>query len=430
MTRQRSCSAVVLLSVVCFMMTSSITAALKAEMRAGSASDDHLLPTDWKNRLNTVGGVINDDEFQSTLRDIVRKHDGKPINYCLFTVVSCNEKFVIESFNIKGLKGTLDFGKIPQGVTSIALADSQLTEPFDLSKLPFWVKTIQFQRVTFAPGPLKLTKRHSTLATLVCRSCGISQVEWSSLPAVTHLDLSRNPLTDFFPEKLGGALRLLNLSGCGVSMEVSAIKSMLGAVVTLDLSHNKIHGVMTDITFPATLEVIDLSHNAIEGALLVDNLPISLIHLRLANNNIKGELADLTQFPMLKTLDISYNKFTSVRFDLLGPQVQEVMASHNLIAGSLDVTGLVHTLLVLDVSYNSLSGPLDLGKLPPQLEHLDVSHNQFQGPVELDKFSESIRFVYLQHNKFTGDPDLSNLPVEVRRVLIYGNNWNSLMPPL
>jgi Leucine-rich repeat (LRR) protein len=422
-----ACAAASLLLVVAA-LTAGVRS-LKAEMRPASSADVHL-PIDWKHRFNVIAAVINDDEFQESLREVVREKGSKPINYCLFTVVTCNENFIIESFNIKDMKGYVDFSKIPQGVTGISVTNSAFSEPLDLTKLPFWVKTVNFNDVSFAPGNAKLTKRHSTLWTLICRSCGLTKVEWETLPAVTHLDLSGNPLGDFLPDKLPGTLRLLNLSRCGVVMDSSNLKSLPSAVLTLDLSHNKIRGIISDVVFPSALEYLDLSNNELEGALVMDNLPFSLWSMLLGQNKISGEIGDLTQFLMLKNVDISSNKITSMRFDQLGPQLQHLNVRNNQISGSLDLGSLVPTLLTLDVSGNHLDGAADLSKIPPLLEHLDISHNSFSGPVALDKFSENIRFIYLQNNKFTGNPDLTNLPVDVRRVLIYGNDWDSLMPPM
>lgn len=416
--------AVLLAAVVLMVVPSS---ALKAEMRMASSTEVHL-PPDWKHRFNVIAAVINDDEFQEGLRSLVRDKGSSPINYCLFTVVTCNENFIIESFNIDRMRGFLDFSKIPQGATSLAISNSIINEPLDLTKLPFWVKTIKFENIQFAVGTTKLTQKHSTLMTLVCRSCGITSVDWNYLPPLAHLDLSGNELAGFRLDKLPPALKLLNVSNCGIEADATVLRFLPTATLTLDLSHNKISGVINDVAFPTSMEYLDLSYNEIEGPLSFENMPFTLWFLQVSHNKLTGTIADLTQFLTLKVADFSYNAITSVRFDLFAPQLQQFIVRNNMITGTIETNVLVPTLLTLDVSSNQMTGPMDLGKLPPLLEHLDLSHNGFSGPVILDQFSENIRFIYLQHNKFTGNPDLTNLPVDVRRVLIYENDWESLMP--
>ena len=418
-----------LLLLSCVVLMVNQCDAMKVKLREAPSSEPHL-PADWKHWFNVIASLVEEEEFQESLREFLREKGSSPVNYCLITAVTCNENYQIESFNIDGLNGNIDFSKIPQGATSISISRSTISQPLDASKLPFWVKTLKMENVTFQQGAVKFTKRHSTLSTFVCRRCGLTRVEWDTVPALVHLDLSNNALGDFSMEKLPPTLRFLNLSSCGLTIDASALQMLPPPILTLDLGHNKIEGSITQILFPSALEYLDLSYNNLQGQLHVDNFAFTLWEIRLSHNKISGEVGDLTSFLTLKGLDVSYNQLSSVRWDQLAPQLQRLDLRHNLLVGSLDLKLLPSTLVFCDVSSNSLNGPLDMTRLPGLLEHLDVSNNQFSGPLELAKFSENIRFIYLQNNKFTGNPDLTNLPVDVRRILIYGNDWDSLMPPM
>jgi hypothetical protein len=427
------CGGLVLLVAAILQVLVSTPVALAGRITLRSTTvDPSQLPQEWRAAFTMLAAVVEDDDFQDSLREYLRDASEQPkADYCRITAVVCDDAFQITALNLTDVHGSIAWQAIPKGLAVIHLTNSVLKEAMDLSALPHWIKVLQMENVTFLPGgTARFRKRQSILHTFSCVRCNLKNILWNTMPSLTHLDLALNPLQPVDFGALPPTLRYLNLSSCNAVIDALSIQSLPPPLTVVDLSHNQIRGSISTVMLPSGVEVLRLQHNLIEGELLLDNLPFALVECDVSHNKLHGTLGDMSSFLSIQQLRASHNSFSAVMFDKLPAQLEYLDISSNFMTGTLDVSVLPSTLTYFNASNNQLSGSVRLPGLHPAVSTFDVSHNKFTGPVDLTQFSENMRFAYFQHNLFEGVPDLTNLPVFLRRILIHDNHWDSLMPPM
>lgn len=438
---QRVVAFLIVFATSSVLLLSNVSQAARVALRP--PMEEALLSPDWKAVFTAIAAVVEDDDFQDSLREYLRVSAGSAsgkANYCRLTCVICDEAMQVVALNLTHVHGSVAWTSIPRGVTKVYVSDSLMRgeQSLDLSSLPHWVKELHLKNITFlspapvssSPQKLKLRKRQTTLNTFSCVRCGLRDIDWATMPALAYLDIAINPLEPFEVSSLPPTLRFFNASGCNVTIPGSALQSLPPSLSVLDISRNRIHGPLTGVVLPSNLEAFNMSYNELEGPLHVDMFPFTLATIDVSHNHFTGSIADLSTYLALHTIQAHHNNLQMVMWNRLPTSLQILDLNHNALEDILVVSALPATLKFLDVSFNNLTGSISTANIPTSLAHFDVSHNRFGGPIDLTKLSDEARFFYIQYNNFTGTPDLTNLPLNLRRILVHDNNWDSLMPPL
>ncbi|XP_061596728.1 oligodendrocyte-myelin glycoprotein-like [Cololabis saira] len=167
---------------------------------------------------------------------------------------------------------------------------------------------------------------------------------------------------------------------------------------SLNLSHNRFHGLDGELATYTHLRVLDLSHNQLSR--LPEDLPRSLWQVHAAANRIRLLHKNDTVFQWnLRTLGLAHNKLEKAVF----------------------INNTLTNLRTLDLSHNHFwTLPTNL---PSQLETVDLSHNLLVKvlPGSLDRLPRLTHF-YLHANRLSSLPGgaLDGLPS--LRVVTLGNN--------
>lgn len=389
------------------------------------------MPPDWRSHIHKLSIMMNDDaEFHFALQQFVKESGDAPVDYCLIEGITCNANGQMTAIQIVNVEAKVELAAVPKTVTELSFVGGVMKQPLSLAALPAWVMKVSFDGVKFVQGnaPVNFQIPKGNLRDLTCTRCGLVDVEWDKIPSLMHLDLSHNQLVAVPFDRLPRTLRSLNVSSCGLVVDVSKSVDLPPSLVALDISRNSFSGVF-NWNFPNYLETLIASGNQLSGSGIIEKLPVSVVTVDLSNNALSGAFGDTSSFMSLQYVDLSHNKLSTIMWASLPPQLKTLVASHNELTGKLPVEALPTALLHLDVSWNKMSGPIKIDALPKQLEHLDVQHNEFSGPLDFSAFAPAIRFAYFQSNKFSGRPDVTRVPVDMRRLLFGDNDFESLMPP-
>ncbi|CAD6270341.1 unnamed protein product [Miscanthus lutarioriparius] len=187
-----------------------------------------------------------------------------------------------------------------------------------------------------------------------------------------------------------------------------------------------------------TLQSLDLSRNSFTNlsAQFFANSSCSmkegLQSLNLSTNQLANSLSDLSHFPQLEVLDLSFNSFASRNLSAdLGnfPKLRSFNASTNNLNGEVP-TSMVGPLLELVLSGNQLSGSIPLRLFRYEnLTLLDLSQNALTGVVP-DKFMSlpKLETLLLSGNKLIGEipASLSNVTTLAR----FAANQNNFTGPI
>ncbi|KAH9571937.1 hypothetical protein CY35_02G120300 [Sphagnum magellanicum] len=162
----------------------------------------------------------------------------------------------------------------------------------------------------------------------------------------------------------------------------------------LDVSNNQFNGIIPPSIWNSTnLTNLNLSGNNFSGNLPPVTNPQNVLEtLSMSKNQLIGELPDLSSFPQLKTLDLSYNQFNGS----ISPSLWSKIPKLN----------------VLNLSNNKLHGKLptmkDLQYCPNSLKSLNLGGNKLIGlfPSNLFNCSFMLQEANFDDNNFNGDLDL------------------------
>ncbi|CAK7322834.1 unnamed protein product [Dovyalis caffra] len=208
---------------------------------------------------------------------------------------------------------------------------------------------------------------------------------FSSLTALTYLDLSRNTFNGALPSDLSNCQNL----------------------VYLNLSHNILEGEL-NLTGLTKLEILDLSMNRIFGGLQFSFPGIcnNLIVANVSANNFSGGIDNIFDGCFnLQYLDLSSNFFSGATWKGFS-RLKEFSVSENYLSGEVSGSFFAEnncSLQVLDLSGNNFSG-----KVPSEVSNcrnliiLNLWGNNFTGqiPSEIGLIS-SLKGLFLGNNTFS-----------------------------
>ncbi|WP_445722319.1 PKD domain-containing protein [Flavobacterium sp.] len=139
-----------------------------------------------------------------------------------------------------------------------------------------------------------------------------------NLQELTNLNLSQNLLTGSIPKEIGllTKLGILSLSVNQLTGEIPLEFGNLTNLSFLDLKNNKLNAINFPIENLTKLSILELNNNNFTG-----NLPsglstlTSLKHINVSSNLFANVLPDLTNLTLLKYINIAMNKFRFVDFE-------------------------------------------------------------------------------------------------------------------
>ncbi|KAG0484609.1 hypothetical protein HPP92_008688 [Vanilla planifolia] len=211
----------------------------------------------------------------------------------------------------------------------------------------------------------------------------------------------------------GERLSELSLAGnelTGTVSDVATLVSFCPVLRTLNLSGNAVRYGPAGYVFPI-LETLDLSFNKISAVAEIHQILLAgpgLKYLDLSSNAISGEISPevLDGCAHLSVLNLSSNHLSGSLSDILPSclTVEDINLSNNNFSGEIPeetLTQMAH-LRVLQLSFNNITGkiPKSLSNLT-KLEVLDFSSNALFGSVPYG-FSSSLKELRLQNNLFVG----------------------------
>ncbi|KAJ8773003.1 hypothetical protein K2173_028180 [Erythroxylum novogranatense] len=254
---------------------------------------------------------------------------------------------------------------------------------------------------------------------------------FSSLTALSHLDLSKNSFGGSIPNDLNNCHNL----------------------VYLNLSHNILHGNL-NLTGLNNLEVLDLTLNRISGEIQFGFPTVcdKLVVANISDNNFTGGIhSAFDRCSNLKYLDLSSNGFSGSMWTGFS-RLKEFSVSENFISG--EVPGSLFpencSLEFLDFSVNNFGGtvPREIlkcknltnfnlygnkfnGKIPSEigsisgLQVLNLGNNSFDRDIPDSLLSLSnLIFLDLSQNKFKGDiQDIFGKFTQVKYLMLHGNSF-------
>ena len=149
---------------------------------------------------------------------------------------------------------------------------------------------------------------------------------------------------------------------------------------------------------------------------LVEEKNIEIIeHISLANNQLTDVTLDLSCFWSLKTLDLWFNKLTTID-GLILPALTKLKLNNNNFS-SIKVPSIT-TLTSFDIAYNELE-TLDLTTLP-SLKELQVQHNNLTELTGVETLT-SLKRIKMEFNTLNDISFLDNLE-ELELVTAKNNN--------
>ncbi|KAM0928067.1 hypothetical protein ACQ4PT_002251 [Festuca glaucescens] len=246
-------------------------------------------------------------------------------------------------------------------------------------------------------------------------------------------------------------VRYFSMSSCGITGPIPAAAGNLTSVQSLSLDHNTFNGAVPS-TFKKLnkLQVLELWDNSISGnvedllhILPADELqgliPKNLAYLDLSGNKLSGVLPSDIEAPALEVLNLFKNSFSgTIPCSLFELQQLELLdISENQLNGTLpNFPGAPRSsnLTMLNLNTNNLSGefPSYLQRCK-ELKFLDLAYNNFSGsiPTWIRSKLPYLAFLRLRSNMFSG-----GIPVELTRMKgikyldIASNNISGNMPLL
>ncbi|GFZ20984.1 receptor like protein 35 [Actinidia rufa] len=360
----------------------------------------------------------------------------------------------LKSLNILRLSYTSFSGELPHSIGYLKSLNSLDLSYTSLSgELPHsigYLKSLNFLDLSYTsfsgelPHSIGYLKSLNSWISVLTSFSGELPHSIGNLKSLNVLILSRS-----IPKSIGNLTRITDLV-----LSDNAFTGLIPS--TIDLSNNKIHGLVPKwVTGKASLTYLNLANNfltSIERLPLGENLqtvdfhsnllqgplpipPPSTSYFFISKNKLSGEIpSSICHAKILEILDLSHNNFSNAIPPCLGNFSQYLSILNlksNAFEGVIPLTfGKYNKLRNLDLNGNQFEGPvppslsnckylelLDFGNnkindtFPywlgtlPELKVLVLRSNRFHGPIDSSKgkFSFSkLRIVDLSHNNFIG----------------------------
>nr|GMD40092.1 receptor-like protein 12 [Ipomoea batatas] len=292
----------------------------------------------------------------------------------------------------------------------------------------------------------------------------LSSKHFGGLSEIVNIYLGYNFFNGSIPYNLGSYapfasfLSLTNNSFTGVIPESICNASDL---LVLDLSNNKLNGILPSCLFHIPLGVLNLGKNQITGN-IPDSFPsnCALKTLDLGRNVLEVDISSgsltssfLPQISVLKMASCRLQKFPNLRthssiiiLDLSDNEIRGEIPNWiwnvgngslvylNLSCNFLDGLEKPYTipsyLSVLDLHSNQLQGQIPMASTSGAL-YLDYSNNFFNSsiPYDLGSYASFASFLSLSNNSFTGPIPESLCNASYLKVLDLSNNkLNGILP--
>ncbi|KAK7318713.1 hypothetical protein RJT34_03419 [Clitoria ternatea] len=275
-----------------------------------------------------------------------------------------------------------------------------------------------------------------------------SQLSNDTLNPLSSWNQSSSPCTNWtgvMCDNPGQRVTGLDLSGLGLSGQLSPFIGNLSFLQSLQLQGNQLTGVIPNqIGNLFSLRVLNLSSN-----LLVGNLPSNITHLNelqvldLSSNRIVSRIPEeISSLKKLQVLNLGRNSLYGAIPTSLGniSSLKNISFGTNSLSGWIpSELGRLHNLIELDLTLNNLTGtvpsviynlsslvnfalasnslwgevPFDVGHKLPKLLVFNICFNKFTGriPGSLHNLT-NIRVIRMASNLLEGTvpPGLGNLP--------------------
>lgn len=210
----------------------------------------------------------------------------------------------------------------------------------------------------------------------------------------------------------------VNLSSRNLNGSVSwKFFKKLSHIQKIDLSNNSLKGYVPSWLWSIpTLVELNLSKNKLVGTvgfkISSESGPFSSVKKLNLSENRFTNLANISHFPNLTTLDLSHNnlKFLPLGLNMLN-YIQHLDISKCNISGNLNTISNLHSLNYLDVSINHMIGefPTDF---PPLygIKFLNISFNNFTGNLTLADIQEFSHSAFIHAGKFNTSKNMKRSP--------------------
>ncbi|KAK1378588.1 Calmodulin-binding receptor kinase CaMRLK [Heracleum sosnowskyi] len=182
-------------------------------------------------------------------------------------------------------------------------------------------------------------------------------------------------------------------------------------LTSIDLSSRNLSGSVSwkFLKNMSHLQSIDFSNNSIEGHVpsWFWSIP-TLVEINLSKNMLVGTIgfrmgSYFGQFSSMQTLNLSQNRFTNLANLSIFPKLTTLDLSHNKLKILPPGLNMLKNLQHLDISKCNISGNVDAISNLHSLRYLDVSINHMNGKFPSDFPSLSnLKFLNISINNFTG----------------------------
>uniref|UniRef100_A0A7N0UIP1 Verticillium wilt resistance-like protein n=1 Tax=Kalanchoe fedtschenkoi TaxID=63787 RepID=A0A7N0UIP1_KALFE len=261
--------------------------------------------------------------------------------------------------------------------------------------------------IEMGPG----TPSFPLLKSLGLASCGLKSIPsfLKNHTVIEDLDLSDNQITGQIPSWIWDIETLTSLSLSHNQLESIETTNAVPGLESVDLSSNRLHGLLPDLPATKSLNVsnnqfnstissvvrdfnagftfLDISRSNLHGSIPESICNISyLYYLDLSDNFLSGAIPEcLLNLENFQNLHLKRNNLSGIFADTLQAKcaLETIDVSGNGLQGSIPKSlGNCSSLQVLDLSYNKLEKtiPYELG-YPQNFKAINVSYNELTGPI-------------------------------------------------
>lgn len=307
---------------------------------------DKGLPSPLSVFSYTVGGIIQDIEFQDTIleeeiRNTLSISDNRPVktnelwNIKEFTIPEHTKVYADLQYMIHLEKLVIDGG----------VAD-QLNSIQNLKEL----KYLTITNTNISADDLNAISKLTSLTELTLDNCGISTIApLSTLTELITLKLNNNAIRNITPISTLTKLEELQMQQ-NVLVDLSPITTC-AFLRKLNLSHNTIVSI-TPLGELNLLNYLDISHNEVSDLSALQKMA-ELTEL-YANNNTITDISSVANCEKLTRINISNNNISDLSPTKDLKHVTHLNFSHNQVA-ELPEWSKTNSFITVDGSYNQIS---------------------------------------------------------------------------